>query len=175
MEKYENVYENGFVYKIVSKNTEKIYIGSTSISLEKRLKQHEYMSATKQKKTQSFEIIKYGDYEIKLLESFENISEADLRRKETEFIRKFEHICVNIGVPIKRKRIIRTRKIFVPKTDEKINEILEREMICRKAFEKEFEDSWLKTIWKKGFKHIYKKAKQLKEHEVLKSFNKIEP
>ena len=62
----KNIYEDGTIYKIVSKNTDKIYIGSTTYNIEKRLEGHK-ISYYKYKKygigyCASYEIIKYGDY-----------------------------------------------------------------------------------------------------------------
>jgi predicted GIY-YIG superfamily endonuclease len=37
-------YKNSIVYKIISKNTDKIYIGSTTQNLKKRLSKHIYES-----------------------------------------------------------------------------------------------------------------------------------
>jgi hypothetical protein len=60
-------------YKITSTNTEKVYIGSTKMSLENRLQWHELDYKTFLscgiKKTTSREILCEGDYSIHLLEA----------------------------------------------------------------------------------------------------------
>jgi predicted GIY-YIG superfamily endonuclease len=59
--------DKGNIYKIVSDSTDKIYIGSTVKTLEKRLEYHEnsyeiwYHKDFRRGYCTSFEILKYGD------------------------------------------------------------------------------------------------------------------
>ena len=64
----------GLIYKIVSPSIDKIYVGSTVKTLEMRLDEHEkdygcwlYRGCRSGYLT-SFEILKYGDYKIELIE-----------------------------------------------------------------------------------------------------------
>jgi len=73
------------IYKIISKNTEKIYIGSTCFSIYDRLNKHildnEFYNKYKEHYVSSYEIIKYGDCNIELLESFDNIEKKRIRKE----------------------------------------------------------------------------------------------
>lgn len=101
-------YKLGKIYKIISKKTNKIYIGSTCCKyLSRRLALHridyemwrEYISnPSKYKKrhaTSSFEIIKCGYYKIILIENYPSNSKDELRAREQYWIDKNEDICVN--------------------------------------------------------------------------------
>jgi hypothetical protein len=97
------------IYKIISKNTEKIYIGSTCFSIYDRLNKHildnEFYNKYKEHYVSSYEIIKYGDCNIELLESFDNIEKKELEKKESEYIKANVNICVNIQDPTSRKAL----------------------------------------------------------------------
>jgi len=97
------------IYKIISKNTEKIYIGSTCFSIYDRLNKHildnEFYNKYKEHYVSSYEIIKYGDCNIELLESFNNIEKKELEKKESEYIKANVNICVNIQDPTSRKAL----------------------------------------------------------------------
>lgn len=94
-------YSNGKIYKIVSKYTEKIYIGSTIQPLKYRLTSHK--SAYKHyKKTgdttrycHSFKILCYDYLEIKLLEEYPCDSKEELVEREQYYIEKNRKLCVN--------------------------------------------------------------------------------
>jgi hypothetical protein len=97
------------IYKIISKNKEKIYIGSTCFSIYDRLNKHildnEFYNKYKEHYVSSYEIIKYGDCNIELLESFNNIEKKELEKKESEYIKANVNICVNIQDPTSRKAL----------------------------------------------------------------------
>ena len=79
---------NGKIYKLYSPQCNKYYIGSTRVSLEERLDKHiesygKWFSNNFEKGyLSSFEILKYGDYEIELIENFPEISTYDLEKRE---------------------------------------------------------------------------------------------
>ena len=66
----------GYIYKITSPNTNKIYIGSTTLTLLERLNTHKYH--IERQNISSKEILKAGDAKIELIESivFEDKKEA---------------------------------------------------------------------------------------------------
>lgn len=107
---------NGKIYKIVSKNTNKIYIGSTYVSLEDRLKKHindyENYKICKQNYISSFEILKHNEFNIELIEELGCINRQELCKKESEYINNNISICVNIQVPI-------TKKLLYDNSEEK--------------------------------------------------------
>ena len=95
-------YKNGKIYTIRSHQTDKIYIGSTTQPLSKRFHCHKgrYIISLSRKTNYitSFEIIKYGDAYIELLEEFPCETKDQLHKREGECIRN-EPNCVNKFVP----------------------------------------------------------------------------
>jgi len=95
----ENKYEKGKIYKIVSDQTEKIYIGSTCNTLSARLSGHrnDYKSYLQQKQryTTSFELIKLGDAKIILIEKYPCNDKDELRQREEHWRQLFQNDCVN--------------------------------------------------------------------------------
>ena len=101
----KNMYHQGKIYKLVSNETDDVYIGSTCDSLSKRLSGHRadykrwlndlynYVS--------SFEIVKYSDCKIILIEEFSCKNKDQLHRREREYIENT--VCIN-----RRKRVITT-------------------------------------------------------------------
>ena len=93
-------YDNGKIYAIRSHQTDKIYIGSTITTLVRRLSRHKtdyknwkngcphYMT--------SYELMKYDDMYIELLELYPCNNRLELCRREGELIR--EKDCVNMIV-----------------------------------------------------------------------------
>jgi hypothetical protein len=90
-------YENGKIYKIVSNQTEKIYVGSTCSPLFKRLYQHR----SNYKRfldggyhfVSSFEIVKFEDNDIQLIENYPCNSKEELHAREGFHIRQLD--CTN--------------------------------------------------------------------------------
>jgi hypothetical protein len=95
-------YQLGKVYKITSPQTDKVYIGSTAqVYLSSRLTGHvrdfKMFEKGKGKFLSSFEIIKFGDAIITLLEDYKCETKEQLLRKEREWIEKTT--CVNKNIP----------------------------------------------------------------------------
>ena len=88
------------VYKLESPSTEKVYIGSTSKSLCKRLADHKYdykrYQAGKYNYVSSFEIIKLPDAGIMLLEQFEESEEKQKRVVEQYYLDHYKGITCNV-------------------------------------------------------------------------------
>tara|TARA_R110000868_G_scaffold131790_7_gene342058 strand:- start:3170 stop:3742 length:573 start_codon:yes stop_codon:yes gene_type:complete len=94
-------YQNGKIYYI--SNGELYYVGSTVQGLKERLRGHrnDYNSYEKSNHYKSsFEVIKTGTYEIKLIENFPCECKADLEKREYEIIKEYNALygdkCVNI-------------------------------------------------------------------------------
>lgn len=87
----------GYIYCIRSHQTDQIYIGSTTQILSKRMSDHrvDYKCWLNKKRgyVTSFEILKFDNAYIELLQEVEVESKAELRKLEGENIRK--HNCVN--------------------------------------------------------------------------------
>ena len=97
----DNKYQRAKVYKIISQDTDKIYIGSTIVpTLAQRLAKHiadyGYYKVGKRSFISSFEIIKYPDYKIVLLESFPCNSRDELLAREQHHIDIAGDSCVNM-------------------------------------------------------------------------------
>ncbi len=102
MEDIKNRYHNGKIYTIRSHQTEKFYIGSTCLPLCKRLYKHRDNKTTFDNGTgfylSSFEILKYDDHYIELLEEYKCKNKQQLEKREGELIRLHKNNCVNINV-----------------------------------------------------------------------------
>ena len=102
--------ESGKIYKIVSGKSCKIYIGSTVRTIEERLKEHEKDYANwfnvefKCGYCTSFEILKYGDYKIELLEEYPCSTFTELRKREGYYQINNYYNCVNTTICISRPR-----------------------------------------------------------------------
>jgi len=87
----------GKIYKIISPSTDRIYVGSTVKTIEERLEEHErdyggWLSRGCRKcYLTSFEILKYGDYKIELIE---DVIDGTLLNHEKAYINNND--CVNI-------------------------------------------------------------------------------
>ncbi len=102
----QNKYLNGKIYRIISLNSNDIYIGSTINSLSLRLAQHVnkkkmYDSGTGSY-TSSFEVLKHGNYLIELIIKFPCNSKDELTNKEGEYIRTMD--CVNKVIPNRTRK-----------------------------------------------------------------------
>lgn len=84
----------GYIYKIVSDKTDKIYIGSTTKKLNERLEAHKY-SYNNKKNITSKEIMKYDDAKIQLLEKITFNDKYELTRLEGHYIKLNKDKCVN--------------------------------------------------------------------------------
>ena len=95
-----NRYNNGKIYKLVSNETDKIYIGSTCKErlcqrLAKHKEHYKYWLKNEKKYISSFELFKLGNVEIVLLESINCNTKDELLKKEREYIDKYKDILVN--------------------------------------------------------------------------------
>lgn len=94
-------YQLGKIYKIISDQTDQIYIGSTTMPrLSQRLAQHradyEKFQAGKVKcsNLSSFQIIRYHDYSIVLVEIYPCHSKDELHAREQHWIETTQN-CIN--------------------------------------------------------------------------------
>ena len=87
-------YYESKIYKITSEQTPDIYIGSTTKTLNTRLTRHkcEYRKYLRGKHNYvtSFEIVKYPDCKIQLLELCNFETKEELRKLEGEYIKNNE-------------------------------------------------------------------------------------
>jgi len=92
-------YEEGKIYKLVSKNTNQIYIGSTINSLSSRLSQHVHhyrlYKLGKYNYLTSFIILDAGDYSVELIEKYPCSGIKELNVREGQIMLENPDICVN--------------------------------------------------------------------------------
>lgn len=82
-------FAKGKIYRIISPNCDKVYIGSTTATLNNRFSNHK--SACKTENSSSKVVIESGDAVIELLENFPCESKKELERREGEIIRITEN------------------------------------------------------------------------------------
>jgi len=140
-------YKNGKIYKIVSDNTDNIYIGSTCSMLSKRISNHknEYNQFLKGKhnNTSSSELIKLGNVDIILIENYPCESKEQLHARERYHIEQNKSICVNKLLPI------RNSKEYYQDNKEKMAE-----------YKKEYTESNIEKI-KERNKEYYQENKEI--------------
>lgn len=128
-------YSQGKIYILKSKNTEDVYIGSTTLSLQERF--HFHMSnyyrwlRTNNNYITSIEIIKQGEPYIELLQDYSCNSQKELRRKEGEYQLKIK--CVNKNVAGRSIKEYNS----LPEVKERRQEY-EKNRPCRKEQRKEY-------------------------------------
>tara|TARA_R110000765_G_scaffold257224_1_gene357514 strand:- start:10 stop:492 length:483 start_codon:yes stop_codon:yes gene_type:complete len=120
-------YQNGKIYKIVSDNTDKIYIGSTTQRLiSMRLSSH-VRDFNAGKLLSSRHILKYGNYSVCLVELFPCNSVDELNQRERHYIETLD--CVNKCIPGRTKqeytednkeKIIASKRQYYKDNKEKI-------------------------------------------------------
>jgi hypothetical protein len=98
-------YSEGKVYKIVSNQTEKIYVGSTTKHyLSARFCDHrgsyKRWKLGHKKYCTSFEILKFDDARIVLLENVNAKNKEELLSRELYYYEQNKNICVNQLTPI---------------------------------------------------------------------------
>jgi len=87
-------YDNGKIYKIVSDNTDDIYIGSTTNTLKQRLQEHESKYRKNNLGLKACDILKFGSYRIELIQDFPCNNRCELYKREGE-IQKEHKNCIN--------------------------------------------------------------------------------
>jgi len=92
-------YQLGKIYKLVSNNTGKQYIGS---SCQKKLCSRLTGHVNKSNKCISREIIEDGNYEIILIENFPCDSKDELHKRERYYIENLD--CINKVIPTRTKK-----------------------------------------------------------------------
>lgn len=170
----------GKIYSLRSYQTENIYIGSTTQKLCKRLQNHknDYKIYLLDKKPyiSSFEIVKYDDAYIELIENVICNDKNELRKKEGEYIRKID--CVNKVIAGRTKNeyyeehkeeLIQKQKIYDGKNKE------ERKEKSKKFYDKNKDEikNKLKDYYDKNKDEVIQKKKDYYEQNKEKIKEKI--
>ena len=182
-------YQNGKIYTIRSHQTDKYYIGSTMVkTLAQRLGGHtakykRYLRGNRDDSITSFEILKYDDYYIELLENYPCSNKEQLRKREGELIRQYKSEIVNLNIAG------RTQKEWTTENDEKVKHYKKehytnyRQSIIEKAKthqinNKETRAEYLKqynfnnnTILREKKKQYYEIHKQESSEKAKQTFN----
>ena len=127
-------YANGKIYKLISNQTDDIYIGSTTQSLATRKSEHKsdykrFLNGTKPYMT-SYELVKYDNIEIILIDYCVCNNKDELRKKEQEFIDSLK--CVNKHYAFgKKDQTENNRRLNRERYIRKREEILEKDRIYK--------------------------------------------
>ena len=160
----------GFIYAIKSHQTSDIYIGSTIQILSKRLINHKSDYKLQHHYITAFEILKYDDVYIELIEIVEFTEKNKLYEREAYYIRTMN--CVNKNIPSK---IINEEII----TQNNINneEIIKQHQIDYQQKSKQYRIDNNETIKKRHLQYYIdnrekirekaKKAYKLKKEQLL--------
>jgi hypothetical protein len=102
------------IYKITSPKTDKVYIGSTTKTIEQRLRKHKtnynsYLNGTMPKNITSYEIIKHGDAIVELLEEKEFKDKKEMFERERFYIESHDN-AANKQIPIRTKEELKEQK-----------------------------------------------------------------
>ena len=104
MSMYDNIFD-GKIYILISDQYEKFYIGSTTVSLEERLQRHiesyeEWLTSNfKTGYLSSFEILKYNDYRMELIDECPGVTGWGLLKQEQYHLIVNYKDVVNIIIP----------------------------------------------------------------------------
>ena len=82
-------YTQSKIYKITSANSDGVYIGSTTLELDRRLRHHEQQTQIGRNKCTSRDIITLGDFRIELLEEFPCDTREELNIREGYWMKQF--------------------------------------------------------------------------------------
>ena len=169
-------YSQGKIYMLTSEQTPEVYIGSTKETLEIRLTKHKsdykgwfggnpiYSYKT------SYEIIKYDDCKIQLIENYPCESRKELELKEGEYQRMMD--CIN-------KRVEgRTQKEYREDNKERIEEYREvnREKILQqqREYAKEYRKNNPEKIKEQQKEYKQNNPEKIKKYQEEYSKNNIE-
>ena len=111
----ENKYQRGKIYKLVSSQTDKIYIGSTIQKLNIRKNEHK-----SKKNCRSRYITCYDDFEIKLIKEYPCNSKKELYREEGCMIKQNLDICLNYVIAGRTNKEWRVENKDILKQKQKI-------------------------------------------------------
>lgn len=160
-----NKYNNGKIYKIISNETDKIYIGSTTKTLDERLRTHKYdykyYSSGKYHYISSFEIVKYEDCNIILLENFPCNSKKELQEREQHYIKNNLN-CFNKYSALRTKE---DKQKYMKDYNKKYNELNFEEL---KEKDKIYYELNKEIIKSKNNKHYHQNKEKINEDKKIK-------
>lgn len=149
-------YDNGKIYKITSKQTDKIYIGSTTMTLQKRFNSHKG-----NKKCSSKSILEYDDCIIELIENYPCKNRYDLEQRERHYQEQYANL-INIHKAGRRPEEIKEYA-------KKYNSKYQKENTTKlknyfKDYYKKNKDDIIKRVTLHANKNIEEKKEYLKQY-----------
>jgi hypothetical protein len=173
-------YQTGKIYKIVSQNTDKIYIGSTIQNLDDRLKQHYLAVKTHQNgnanKTTSQEVLDSSS-SIVLIENFPCNSKLELETRERYWIEQNLDCCVNERVPTRsakeRPNYQEKKDLYNQRKKEKRDKILPVERAYKESHPDKVKQ-WKKNYAEKHKEEIKEQQRKYREEnkEKIKEYQR---
>ena len=172
-------YQKGKIYTIRSLQCDNYYIGSTIQKLSDRLAGHKRdLEKWKNKKyhyVTSFEILKYDDCYIELLEGYPCNNRDELRQYEGQKIREFKNEIVNKYIAGRtRKEYDNDNKEHIAKRDKEYREKNKEELALKKSIRDKKKYAENKEEIQKANKISYNKHKEqrLKDRKEYREKNK---
>ncbi len=118
-------YSKSKIYKISSKKTDKVYIGSTTSSLGIRFSLHKYhyklFLQNKKSYISSFELLKYDDCKISLIENCACENKNELKKIEQKYLEL--NNCVNINNALNKLTPNERAKIYYYLNKDRVNQL----------------------------------------------------
>jgi hypothetical protein len=164
----ESKYQNGKIYKIVCNESGKIYIGSTTQSLNTRLIHHKsdykrYLQGKTNYFT-SYQILENNNYHIELICDYPCSCKKELQTMEAKYIREID--CVNKYIPCRTKKEYGKQRYEQNK--DKTKEYREQNKDKKKEYDKQYYEQNREKI--KEYKKQYKEQNKEKIKEYKKQY-----
>lgn len=160
-------YNDSKIYKLVSFQTEKCYVGSTTQSLGIRKASHKcdykrWLNGNRQHKITSFEIVKYDDCDAILIENYSCNNKEELHARERHWIEKLD--CVNKTIPGRTDKEWREANKDIIRQKHKVWEEANKEELKKKG--KEYRESHKEELQQYFKNHSIKNKEKIKEYKV---------
>ena len=134
---YINNYDQGKIYKITSKQTDQVYVGSTTLTLPERYSGHKSGYKNKRDYLTAFEILQFDDAIIELIQLYPTTSSYFLRVRERYWIEALN--SVNKVIPTRTQKEWRLANIDIIKIKRKQYKIDHKEEID--AYNKRYDET----------------------------------
>ena len=164
-------YQKGKIYTIRSLQCDKYYIGSTVQPLSKRLSKHKqnYNNWKKEKYhyISSFEMLKYDDCYIELLEYYPCNNKTELNKYEGQKQREFKNECININIAGRTKK-----EYYNENKDTKIKEYLEKNKEHIASRQCEYDKTEKRQLYFKEYRNNNKEKIKKRYEKNKEKYNK---
>ena len=158
-----NKYQNGKIYTIRSKNTDKYYIGSTvsklCVRMADHVKHYKLYKLGKKKYVSSYDIMDKEEYYIELLENYPCNSREELRKREGELQRKYKNECIN--------------KHIAGRTPNEYNREVYHKTEKFKAYRKAYSQTEKSKAYQKAYDNTEKRKLYFKEYKKKRNATKL--